>query len=221
VIGVPVPGVEVKMAPVEDKQELRVRGPNVTPGYLGRPDLGEAAFDEQGFYRTGDAGRLVDPDDPAKGLVFDGRLTEDFKLMTGTWVSAGHVRVAALDATAPLLQDVVVCGHDREYVALLAWPNLAAVRELLGDPVMEPQTLVRAPQLTERVRASLAAYNRTHGGSSMRIARMLLLAEPPSLDANEITDKGYVNQRATRERRSADITALYAEPPPPEVITCP
>ena len=221
VIGVPVPGVEIKMAPVEDKQELRVRGPNVTPGYLGRPDLGEAVFDEQGFYRTGDAGRLVDPDDPAKGLVFDGRLTEDFKLMTGTWVSAGQVRVAALDATAPLLQDVVVCGHDREYVALLAWPNLAAVRELLGDPVMEPQTLVRAPQLTERVRASLAAYNRTHGGSSMRIARMLLLAEPPSLDANEITDKGYVNQRATRERRSADITALYAEPPPPEVITCP
>jgi feruloyl-CoA synthase len=221
VIGVPVPGVEVKMAPVEDKQELRVRGPNVTPGYLGRPDLSEAAFDEERFYRTGDAGRLDDPDDPAKGLVFDGRLTEDFKLMTGTWVSAGDVRVAAVDAAAPLLQDAVVCGHDREYVALLAWPNVAAARELLGDPHADPQTLVHSPRLIEEVGASLAAHNRTHRGSSMRIARLKLLAEPPSLDANEITDKGYVNQRATRERRSADVAALYSEPPPPDVITCP
>jgi feruloyl-CoA synthase len=220
VIGVPVPGVEVKLAPVEHKQELRVRGPNVTPGYLGRPDLSEAAFDEEGFYRTGDAGRLEDPDDPAKGLVFDGRLTEDFKLMTGTWVFAGQLRVAALDATAPLLQDAVVCGHDREYVALLAWPNVAAARELLGDPGADAQTLVQAPQLIERVRAGLAAHNRTHTGSSMRIARVLLLAEPPSLDANEITDKGYVNQRATRERRRADVSRLYAEPPPREIIVC-
>jgi feruloyl-CoA synthase len=221
VIGVPVPGVEIKMTPVEDKQELRVRGPNVTPGYLGRPDLTEAAFDEEGFYRTGDAGRLEDPDDPAKGLVFDGRLTEDFKLMTGTWVFAGHVRVAALDATAPLLQDAVICGHDREYVALLAWPNVAAARDLTDDPGADPQTLVNAPQLIDRVRATLGAHNRRHSGSSMRIARVLLLAEPPSLDANEITDKGYVNQRAARERRSAHITALYAEPPPPDVIICP
>jgi feruloyl-CoA synthase len=220
VIGVPVPGVEIKMTPVEDKEELRVRGPNVTPGYLGRPDLSEAAFDEEGFYRTGDAGRLEDPDDPAKGLVFDGRLTEDFKLTTGTWVSAGHVRVAALDATAPLMQDAVVCGHDREYVALLAWPNVAAVRDLLGDPDAEPRTLVHAPQLVEHLRARLAAHNRTHSGSSMRIARVLLLAEPPSLDANEVTDKGYVNQRATRERRGLQVNALYAEPPPPDVIVC-
>jgi feruloyl-CoA synthase len=221
VIGVPVPGVEVKMTPVEDKQELRVRGPNVTPGYLGRPDLTEAAFDHEGFYCTGDAGRLEDPDDPAKGLVFDGRLTEDFKLMTGTWVFAGDVRVAALDATAPLLQDAVVCGHDREYVALLAWPNVAAARELLGDPDADPQTLVHARQLIEHLRARLAAHNRGHSGSFMRIARVLLLAEPPSLDANEITDKGYVNQRAARERRSKQVTALYAEPPPPDVIICP
>ena len=220
VIGVPVPGVEIKMTPVEDKEELRVRGPNVTPGYLGRPDLNEAAFDEEGFYRTGDAGRLEDPDDPAKGLVFDGRLTEDFKLTTGTWVSAGHVRVAALDATAPLMQDAVVCGHDREYVALLAWPNVAAVRDLLGDPDAEPRTLVHAPQLVEHLRARLAAHNRTHSGSSMRIARVLLLAEPPSLDANEVTDKGHVNQRAARERRGVHVNALYAEPPPPDVIVC-
>jgi feruloyl-CoA synthase len=221
VIGVPVPGVEIKMTPFEGKQELRVRGPNVTPGYLGRPDLTEAAFDEDGFYRTGDAGRLQDPDDPAKGLVFDGRIVEDFKLTTGTFVSVGKVRVAALAATSPLLLDAVVCGHDRDFVGLLAWPNLGAARELVGDPDADPETLVRAPELVERVREKLVAHNRDHRGTSERIARVMLLAEPPSLDANEITDKGYINQRAALERRAAQVSALYAEPPPVDVIVCP
>jgi feruloyl-CoA synthase len=221
VIGVPVPGVEIKMTPFEGKQELRVRGPNVTPGYLGRPDLTEAAFDEDGFYRTGDAGRLQDPDDPTKGLVFDGRIVEDFKLSTGTWVSVGKVRVAALVATSPFLLDAVVCGHDRDVVGLLAWPNLAAARELVGDPDADPETLVRAPELIEHVGRKLAAHNREHSGSSERIARVMLLAEPPSLDANEITDKGYINQRAALERRAAEVSALYAQPPPVDVIVCP
>ena len=123
VIGVPVPGVEIKLAPVEDKLEMRVKGPNVTPGYLGQPELTAAAFDEDGWYRTGDAGRLEDPDDPNQGLVFDGRVVEDFKLMTGTFVSVGNLRIAALAAASPLLMDAVVCGHDRDYVALLAWPQ--------------------------------------------------------------------------------------------------
>ena len=221
VIGVPVPGVEIKMTPCEGKQELRVRGPNVTPGYLGRPDLTEAAFDEDGFYRTGDAGRLQDPDDPAKGLVFDGRIVEDFKLSTGTFVSVGKVRVTALAATSPLLLDAVVCGHDRDFVGLLAWPNLAAARELVGDPDADPETLVRAPELVEHVRRKLAVHNREHSGSSERIARVMLLAEPPSLDANEITDKGYINQRAALQRRAAEVSALYAQPPPGDVIVCP
>src|SRR5919201_110459 len=221
VIGVPVPGVEIKMTPCEGKQELRVRGPNVTPGYLGRPDLTEAAFDEEGFYRTGDAGRLQDPDDPSKGLVFDGRTVEDFKLSTGTFVSVGKVRVTALAATSPLLLDAVVCGHDRDFVGLLAWPNLAAARELVGDPDADPETLVRAPELIEHVRGKLAAHNREHSGSSERIARVMLLAEPPSLDANEITDKGYINQRAALQRRAAEVSALYAQPPPVDVIVCP
>jgi feruloyl-CoA synthase len=220
VIGVPVPGVEVKLAPVEDKQELRVRGPNVTPGYLGEPELTAAAFDEDGFYRTGDAGRLEDPDDPAKGVVFDGRIVEDFKLTTGTFVSVGAVRVAALAATSPVLLDAVVCGHDRDYVALLAWPNLAAARELVGDPEADAETLVRAPALVDHVRGKLTAHNSAHAASSERVARVLLLAEPPSLDANEITDKGYINQRAVLERRAADVTALFAEPPAPDVIVC-
>jgi feruloyl-CoA synthase len=221
VIGVPVPGVEIKMTPCEGKHELRVRGPNVTPGYLGRPDLTEAAFDADGFYRTGDAGRLQDPDDPAKGLVFDGRIVEDFKLSTGTFVSVGKVRVTALAATSPLLLDAVVCGHDRDFVGLLAWPNLAAARELVGDPDADPETLVRAPGVVDHVRGKLAAHNREHSGSSERIARVMLLAEPPSLDANEITDKGYINQRAALERRAAEVSALYAHPPTVDVIVCP
>ena len=116
VIGVPVPGVEIKLTPVEDKLEMRVKGPNVTPGYLGQPELTAKAFDEDGWYRTGDAGRLEDPDDPNQGLVFDGRVVEDFKLMTGTFVSVGNLRIAALAAASPLLMDAVVCGHDRDYV---------------------------------------------------------------------------------------------------------
>ena len=132
VIGVPVPGVELKLAPVEGKLEMRVKGPNVTPGYLGQPDLTAKAFDEDGWYRTGDAAKLEDPDDPNRGVVFDGRVVEDFKLLTGTFVSVGNLRVRALAAASPLLMDAVVCGHDRDYVGLLAWLNLGAAREIAG-----------------------------------------------------------------------------------------
>ncbi len=134
VIGVPVPGVQLKLAPVEDKLEMRVKGPNVTPGYLGQPDLTAKAFDEDGWYRTGDAAKLEDPDDPNRGVVFDGRVVEDFKLLTGTFVSVGNLRVRALAAASPLLMDAVVCGHDHDYVGLLAWLNLGAAREIAGAP---------------------------------------------------------------------------------------
>jgi feruloyl-CoA synthase len=221
VIGVPVPGVEIKLTPVEEKLEMRVKGPNVTPGYLGSPDVTAKAFDEDGWYRTGDAGRLEDPDDPNKGLVFDGRVVEDFKLLTGTFVSVGNLRIAALAAASPLLLDAVVCGHDRDYVALLAWPSLAAARELAGSPDASPEELVRSPELAEFLRARFAAYNRENPASSTRVDRVILLAEPPSLDANEITDKGYVNQRAALERRAAEVTALFASEPGKEVVICP
>src|SRR3954447_5183286 len=138
VIGVPVPGVRLKLTPVEDKLEMRVKGPQLTPGYLGAPEKTAEAFDEDGWYRTGDAGRLEDPEDPNKGLVFDGRVVEDFKLLTGTFVSVGNLRIAALAAASPLLMDAVVCGHDKDYVALLAWPNLGAARELAGAPDADP-----------------------------------------------------------------------------------
>src|SRR4051794_40254264 len=220
VIGVPVPGVEIKLVPVEDKLEMRVKGANVTPGYLGQPETTAGAFDEDGWYRTGDAGRLEDPDDPNKGLVFDGRVVEDFKLLTGTFVSVGNLRIAALAAASPLLMDAVVCGHDKDYVALLAWPNLGAARELAGAPDADPELLVRSPKLAEFVRERFAAYNREHPASSTRVERVLLLAEPPSLDANEITDKGYVNQRAALERRAAHVEALFADHPGDGVIVC-
>src|SRR3954451_12464185 len=196
VIGVPVPGTELKLAPVEDKLEMRVKGPQLFPGYLGDDDLTRAAFDAEGFYRTGDAGRLEDPADPNKGLVFDGRVVEDFKLLTGTFVSVGNLRVQALAAASPLLQDAVVCGHDRDYVALLAWPNAAAAQEIAGAPDAELPELVRSPAIAAFLRERLRAYNQANPASSTRVERVVLLAEPPSLDANEITDKGYVNQRA-------------------------
>ena len=221
VIGVPVPGVQLKLAPVEDKLEMRVKGPNVTPGYLGQPDLTAKAFDEDGWYRTGDAAKLEDPDDPNRGVVFDGRVVEDFKLLTGTFVSVGNLRVRALAAASPLLMDAVVCGHDRDYVGLLAWLNLGAAREIAGEPEGALDTLVQSPKVHAFIRERLQAYNAEHPASSTRVERVVLLAEPPSLDANEITDKGYVNQRAALERRSASVDELFAERPSAEVIICP
>lgn len=220
VIGVPLPGVTVRLVPCEGKLELRVKGPNVTPGYLGRPDLTAAAFDEEGFYRTGDAGRLADPDDPSLGLVFDGRLAEDFKLTTGTWVRVGALRVAALEATSPLLADAVVSGPDRSAVGLLAWPRLDAARALCGPEAADRplEELVHEPAVVAHVRAGLRAHNAAAGGSSARVTRVLLLTEPPSIDAGEVTDKGYVNQRATLARRAALVDRLHADPPPPDVI---
>ncbi len=219
VIGLPIPGVTIKMTPVGGKMELRVKGPNVTPGYFGRPDLTKDAFDEEGFYRMGDAGRLADPADPAKGIVFDGRTAEDFKLFTGTWVSVGQLRVAALAAASPLLQDAVVCGHDRGFVGLLAWPNMAACRALAGLPSdAAPEAVLAAPAVREHIRAGLARHNAANPGTSTVIARVLLMAEPPSIDGNEITDKGYVNQRATLERRAGLVERLFADPPPDDVI---
>ncbi|WP_028060897.1 feruloyl-CoA synthase [Candidatus Solirubrobacter pratensis] len=220
VIGVPVPGVEIKLSPVEGKLEMRVKGPNVTRGYLGQPDLTAKAFDEDGWYRTGDAGKLQDPDDPNAGLVFDGRVVEDFKLMTGTFVSVGNLRVSVLAAASPLLMDAVICGHDRDYVAMLAWLNLGAAREVAGAPEAEPEALVRSPEVAALLRSKLAEHNARNPASSTRVCRVMLLAEAPSLDANEITDKGYVNQRAALNRRALEVEALFAEPPGAAVIIC-
>jgi feruloyl-CoA synthase len=219
-IGLPPPGVTLRLLPSDGKLEVRVRGPSVFPGYWGRPDLTREAFDADGFYRIGDAVRLADPDDLSKGLLFDGRVAENFKLATGTWVHAGGLRVAALAAAAPVLQDAVVTGHDRDFIGLLAWPSPADLKEVCADPDAPdaPVRLIASPAVREHVRAGIARHNAGQAGSSMRIARVLLMAEPPSIDANEITDKGYINQRATLERRRRLVERLYAEPPPDDVI---
>jgi len=218
VIGLPVPGVALKMVPNAGKQELRVKGPNVTPGYLERPDLTAEAFDDEGFYCIGDAGRLLDPAEPVRGIVFDGRVAEDFKLTSGTWVHVGGVRVAALAAASPVLQDAVVCGHDRDRIGLLAWPNLDGCRNIAGRPEAELPELIADPAIAAHLQQALAAYNTGHSGSSQRIARVLLMAAPASIDANEITDKGYINQRAVLERRAPEVGRLYAEPAADDVI---
>ncbi len=220
VIGVPVPGVEIKLTPVEDKLEMRVKGPNVTRGYLGAPELTAKAFDDDGWYRTGDAGKLQDPEDANAGLVFDGRVVEDFKLTTGTFVSVGNLRPAVLASASPLLMDAVVCGHDRDYVGLLAWLNLGAAREIAGAPEAELPELVRSPAIAEALKTKLRAHNAANPASSTRVCRVALLAAPPSLDANEITDKGYVNQRAALNRRALEVEALFADPPGETVIIC-
>jgi feruloyl-CoA synthase len=218
-IGLPLPGITLKLVPNGTKLEVRVKGPTVTPGYLKQPDLTKAAFDEEGFYSLGDAAKFVDENDPEKGLVFDGRVTEDFKLNSGTWVSTGTLRAQAVAAASPLIQDCVVCGQDKEFVGLLAWPNMAAAREICGDKQHEtPEEILGSPKVVAFVKEKFAAFNAASSGTSGRIKRVLLMTEPPSVDGNEITDKGYVNQRATLERRKILVDLLYENPPAKGVI---
>jgi len=223
-VGLPVPGVEMKLVPGGGKLELRVRGPNITPGYWKRPDLTAAAFDDEGFYKPGDAVRFADENDAAKGVMFDGRLAEDFKLTTGTWVHVGALRIGALAACSPVLQDAIVAGADREFIALLCWLNVAGCQKLIGaDLAQEPAPttlpdLARHPTIRDHLRHALANWNAARPGSSERIARMLLLPDMPSIDANEITDKGYVNQRLALEHRARDVARLFANQPDAEVI---
>ena len=219
VIGVPVPGVELKLVPTEAKIEVRVRGSNVMPGYWKRPDLTAQAFDEDGFYRPGDAVRFADPLDASKGIVFDGRLAEEFKLTTGVWVHVGMLRVGVIGACSPVLQDAVITGADREYVGALAWLNVGACQALLGtEAPAAPAELARHPAIRTHVASALARWNSEHGTSSTRIRRLMLVADAPSIDRNEITDKGYINQRRALECRSADVEQLYQATPGPEVM---
>jgi feruloyl-CoA synthase len=214
-IGVPIPGDTLKLVRSGDKLEIRVKGPNITPGYLGLPEATAAAFDDEGFYVTGDAVRFVDPDDPNLGLLFDGRIAEDFKLTSGTWVSVGTLRTALVSAAGGLLTDAVIAGHDGEYAGALAWPNAAAVTALTGESDLD--AALRSPVLRERLGAALATLNRGQG-SSARIERLLLLREPASLDAGEITDKGYVNQRVVLDRRADAVATLLADSAAAEVL---
>jgi feruloyl-CoA synthase len=219
-IGVPGPGMEVKLAPVGDKLEIRVKGPNVTPGYFKAPELTAQAFDEEGWLKTGDAVRLADPANPAAGLLFDGRTAENFKLSSGTWVNVGTLRPVVIAAGAPVIEDAVVTGHDRDEIGLLIFPSLAGLRGLCGDAGSQAklEELIGRPAVRRALMEGLARHNKAAQGSSMRIARCLILTEPPSIDANEITDKGYLNQRAVLTRRAALVERLHAEPPATDII---
>jgi feruloyl-CoA synthase len=218
-IGLPFPGVELKMVPVGTKYELRLRGVNVTPGYFGRPDLTQAAFDEEGFYCIGDAGVFVDPADPLQGIIFAGRVVEDFKLTTGTFVHVGSLRTDAIAAATPVIQDALVTGQDRPFVGLLAWPNLHACRQMIGNPEASFEHVVKHPAVIACLKRGLEAHNKSaEGASSLRIARAMLMVEPASIDGNELTDKGYINQRAGLERRAGLVERLYADHPAEDVI---
>ncbi len=218
-IGLPFPGVELKMVPCGSKYELRLRGINVTPGYFGQPELTKKAFDEEGFYCIGDAGMFVDPDDPVAGIIFAGRVVEDFKLTTGTFVHVGSLRTDAIAAATPVVHDALVAGQDRPFIGLLAWPNLHACRQLVGNPEASFQDVVKHPAVIACLKRGLEAHNKSVAGvSSMRVARVLLLVEPPSIDGNELTDKGYINQRAGLERRADLVERLYADKPGEDVI---
>jgi feruloyl-CoA synthase len=218
-IGLPFPGVELKMVPVGSKFELRLRGVNVTPGYFGQPELTRKAFDEEGFYCIGDAGVFVDPDDPVQGIIFAGRVVEDFKLTTGTFVHVGSLRTDAIAAATPVVQDALVTGQDRPFIGLLAWPNLHACRQIVGNPDATYEEVVKHPAVIACLKQGLEGHNASAAGaSSMRIARAMLMVEPASIDGNELTDKGYINQRAGLERRAALVEKLYADRPGEDVI---
>ncbi|WP_441243198.1 AMP-binding protein [Tardiphaga sp. 768_D3_N2_1] len=218
-IGLPFPGVELKMVPVDSKYELRLRGVNVMPGYYRQPDLTKAAFDEEGFYKIGDAGVFVDDNDPVKGLIFSGRVVEDFKLTTGTFVHVGSLRTDVIAAASPVVQDALITGQDRPYIGALVWPNLPACRILIGEPEASFADVVKHPKVLACLKDGLQTHNAScEGASSRRIARAMFLVEPPSIDGNELTDKGYINQRAGLERRATMVAQLYAEHPGEDVI---
>ncbi|HZD88782.1 MAG TPA: feruloyl-CoA synthase [Pseudolabrys sp.] len=220
-MGLPAAGMDLKLVPNEGKLEARVRGPNITPGYWRQPEFTAQAFDEEGFYRLGDAFKFADDKDPAQGLLFDGRIAEDFKLSTGTWVNVGPLRAGFVDHFAPYVRDVVLAGPDRNQIGALVFPDLAACRTLAPDIAADaPAESVLADA---RVRAcfverlkSLASKN---PGSSTRIARALLMAEPPSLDKGEMTDKGSINQRSVLSHRAPLVEELYAPAASPRVFT--
>jgi len=211
-IGLPVPGTTLKLAPVQDRLELRVRGPNVTPGYWRDPDLTQAAFDEDGFFKMGDAGKLADPAAPERGILFDGRIGENFKLVSGTWVDVNRIRLATIAALHPLARDIVVCGHGSDMIALLIFPHFEYCRLALGDTsALSDAEVARHTRLGNMMFDALATYNAKSSGSSTMIRRFAVLCEGPKPETGEITDKGYVNQRAVREGRKAALSSLLAD----------
>ncbi|HEU5133814.1 MAG TPA: feruloyl-CoA synthase [Steroidobacteraceae bacterium] len=218
VIGLPAAGTLVKLAPVDEKLEIRARGPAVTPGYWRQPELTAQAFDSEGFYRLGDAVRLIDPNDPTRGLRFDGRIGEDFKLASGTWVSVGPLRAELVGILAPVAHDVVIAGLDAGYLAAIVIPDIGACAQVLGGaPPSNYTEVARDARLVAWLRQRLAAHARANPASSRCVRRAMILPVAPSLDHGEITDKGSINQRAVLRRHAECVAELYSADPPPHV----
>ena len=210
-VGLPVPGVKLKLVPVADKLEARVQGPNVTPGYWRQPEATAAAFDDEGYYQFGDALRSIDPDRPERGYLFDGRLSEDFKLSSATWVSVGPLRAGFITHCAPYVNDVVIAGENRDFISVLIFPALDACRTL--DPTLgvdaPASEIVSSQAVRARFEALLTELATVASGSSRRILRAVLLDAPPSIDSHEMTDKGSINQKAVLRNRAALVDSMY------------
>lgn len=221
-IGLPFPGVDLKLVPSDGKLEARLRGPHITPGYWRQPELTRGAFDDEGYYKLGDAVKFVDPHEPSRGLLFDGRLAEDFKLATGTWVSVGPLRGRIIDHCAPYVRDVVLADLNRDTLTALIFPDIEACRKLCGAGIASDApaaAVVAHPHVRAHFQELLTRLAAKSTGSSTRICRAILLDTPPSLDLGEATDKGSINQRAVLRNRADLVDALYQKPPSPRVIT--
>jgi feruloyl-CoA synthase len=220
-VGLPTAGVEVKLVPMEGKLEARVRGPNITPGYWRQPELTEKAFDEEGYYKFGDALKFADPGDVTKGLVFDGRVAEDFKLATGTWVNVGPLRARFIDHFAPLVQDVVIAGLGHDEIAALIFADREACRRLCPDlaATVSAAALFADARVRAEFKARLKSLAAQSTGSSNRVVSAILLEDPPSLDRGEMTDKGSINQRAVLANREHLVEEAYAAPASARVLT--
>jgi feruloyl-CoA synthase len=216
-IGLPQPGFEMKLVPLDgERYEVRVRSAAVTPGYLGEPEKTAAMLDDEGYFSMGDAAAFVSPDDPLQGLAFAGRMSDEFKLVTGTFVRTGELQELVLTA-APLLLQVVLCGEGEAYVAILAWLNLRFARELAGRPEATIEELNRDDQVVRAVKAAVAGYNLQNNTSSRKIVRFALQDSPPSAEAGELADKGSIRAGVVRRLRAEQVRDLYRDPPPPQV----
>ncbi|MDF0602538.1 feruloyl-CoA synthase [Psychromarinibacter sp. C21-152] len=211
-IGIPCKSYTLKLVPNEGKLEARVKGPSVTPGYWRDETLTAEAFDTEGFYKLGDALRFADPDDPSKGFFFDGRVAENFKLATGTWVSVGMLRAKLTDALEGLARDVVIVGEGHESLGAMLIPFRPAIEKVVpGGAEMDDETLFNHPVLRREIAARLAAYNKTASGSSTRIPQAIVMDRPLDLDKGEVTDKGSVNQRAVLRNHAEFAMTLYTD----------
>ncbi len=215
-IGLPLPGLTLKLVPNGSKLEVRVKGETVMPGYLNLPDKNAEVFDEEGYYCLGDAAKFVDENDPNQGIIFDGRVGEDFKLSSGTWVSVGVLRPDLVAACSPLVFDAVICGQDKNFISAMFWPSPAAFAEYVATAGGDQ--LAAFTTFTRDLAAKVGAFNAGEPGSSRRIKRFLVMTEPPSIDKGEITDKGYVNQRQTQDCRADLVSSLFSDAPPANVI---